>query len=169
MKLFHYVLAFALLGGTPTFGQTLGQSVKWDAQSLFFDGKRVVPIMGEIHYSRIPAEEWKQELQKMKAGGVTIIANYVFWNHVEEEEGIFNWSGQRSLRRFLELCKEEGLPVVLRIGPFCHAEVRCGGIPDWGAIYEMVHKRWSYEHYLRELYRSGEPEKVSFWKRLFGK
>lgn len=43
-----------------------------------------------------------------------------------------------------------------------------GGIPDWGAIYEMVHKRWSYEHYLRELYRRGEPEKVSFWKRLFG-
>ena len=23
------------------------------------------------------------------------------------------------------------MPVVLRIGPFCHGEVRCGGIPDW--------------------------------------
>lgn len=43
----------------------------------------------------------------------------------------FDWSKQRSLRHFLELCKDENLPVVLRIGPFCHGEVRCGGIPDW--------------------------------------
>ena len=30
--------------------------VTWDSHSLMFDGKRVVPAMGEIHYSRIPAE-----------------------------------------------------------------------------------------------------------------
>jgi hypothetical protein len=67
----------------------------------------------------------------MKEGGVTLIATYIFWNHVEEQEGIFNWSGQRDLRRFLEICKGEQMPVVLRVGPFCHGEVRCGGIPDW--------------------------------------
>ena len=105
--------------------------VKWDACSLLMDGRRVVPVMGEIHYSRLPAEEWRQEIRKMKEGGVTFIANYVFWNHVEEQEGIFDWSEQRDLRRFLELCKEERMPVVLRIGPFCHGEARNGGIPDW--------------------------------------
>lgn len=105
--------------------------VKWDRHSLIIDGKRVMPVMGEIHYSRLPADEWREELTKMKEGGVTIIANYVFWNHVEETEGIFNWSGQRNLRAFLEICQELQLPVVLRIGPFCHGEVRCGGIPDW--------------------------------------
>ena len=67
----------------------------------------------------------------MKDGGVTIIATYVFWNHVEEQQGIFRWDGQRNLRQFLEVCKAEQMPVVLRIGPFCHGEVRCGGIPDW--------------------------------------
>ena len=66
-----------------------------------------------------------------KDGGVTIIACYVFWNHIEETEGLFDWSGQRNLRQFLEVCKAENMPVVLRIGPFCHGEVRCGGIPDW--------------------------------------
>lgn len=105
--------------------------VKWDASSLIINGKRVVPVMGEIHYSRIPANEWVTEIRKMKEGGVTIIANYVFWNHVEEQEGIFDWSGQRSLRHFLEVCRQEEMPVVLRIGPFCHGEARCGGIPDW--------------------------------------
>ena len=87
--------------------------------------------MGEVHYSRIPADEWPAEVRKMKDGGVSLIATYVFWNHVEEQEGIFNWSGQRDLRRFLEVCKSEQMPVVLRVGPFCHGEVRCGGLPDW--------------------------------------
>ena len=109
----------------------LGANVIWDAKSLIIGGQRVVPAMGEVHYSRIPAEEWRKEVHKMKEGGITMIACYVFWNHIEELENQFDWSGQRNLREFLEICKDEALPVVLRVGPFCHGEVRCGGIPDW--------------------------------------
>lgn len=105
--------------------------IEWDASGLIIEGERVIPVMGEIHYSRIPDNEWRDEIRKMKDGGVTLIATYVFWNHIEEEEGIYNWSGNRDLRKFLEICKEEGLPVILRVGPFCHGEVRNGGIPDW--------------------------------------
>ena len=105
--------------------------VAWDKHSLIIDGRRVCPVMGEVHYSRIPAGEWAAEVRKMKEGGVTMIATYVFWNHVEEQEGIFRWDGQRNLRQFIETCRAEGLPVVLRIGPFCHGEARNGGIPDW--------------------------------------
>ena len=129
--------------------------VKWDAQSLIIDGKRVAPVMGEIHYSRLPKEEWARELRKMKEGGVTLVANYVFWNHVEEEEGVFDWSGQRSLREFLECCKSEGLPVVLRIGPFCHGEARNGGIPDWVVDKGMKLRSEDarFLHYTEILYR----------------
>lgn len=119
----------AMLGATAAKAQM--PEVKWDSRSLMIDGRRVVPVMGEVHYSRIPANEWRTAVRNMKEGGVTIIATYVFWNHVEEQEGVFDWSGQRDLRRFLEICKEEQIPVVLRLGPFCHGEVRNGGIPDW--------------------------------------
>ena len=105
--------------------------VEWDRYSLIIDGRRVCPVMGEVHYSRIPAEEWAAEVKKMKDGGVTIIATYIFWNHIEEQEGIFRWDGQRNLRRFIEICQQKQMPVVLRLGPFCHGEVRNGGIPDW--------------------------------------
>ena len=125
------LLTAALSVGSQAQAYDFGCPVTWDRQSLIIDGHRVVPVMGEIHYSRIPAAEWPREIRKMKEGGVTIIATYVFWNHVEEQEGIFRWDGQRDLRRFLEICKDEGMPVVLRIGPFCHGEVRNGGIPDW--------------------------------------
>ncbi len=105
--------------------------VTWDSQSLLIDGHRVCPVMGEIHYSRLTADEWSTAVRMMKDGGVTIIATYVFWNHVEEQQGIFRWDGQRNLRAFLQVCQAEQMPVVLRIGPFCHGEVRNGGIPDW--------------------------------------
>ena len=129
MKLMRLVAVTALMLTSIAAGAQ--RDVKWDRLSLIIDGHRVVPVMGEVHYSRIPVAEWRQEVKKMKEGGVTMIATYVFWNHVEEEEGIFRWDGQRNLRRFLEICAEEQMPVILRMGPFCHGEVRNGGIPDW--------------------------------------
>ena len=129
MKLVRLVAVAALMMTSIATGAQ--RDVKWDRLSLIIDGHRVVPVMGEVHYSRIPADEWRQEVKKMKEGGVTMIATYVFWNHVEEEEGIFRWDGQRNLRHFLEICSKEQMPVILRMGPFCHGEVRNGGIPDW--------------------------------------
>lgn len=102
-----------------------------DSRGFIIGGQRVLPVMGEIHYSRVPQADWRHEVQKMRAGGVTIVATYVFWNHHEAEEGHWNWSGNRNLRRFLEICRDEQMPVVLRIGPFCHGEVWQGGFPDW--------------------------------------
>ncbi len=140
------VLSLLLLLATHTFASSLQgnnpngevKEIRWDSQSLIVGGQRVVPVMGEIHYSRIPADEWQREVHKMKLGGVTMVATYVFWNHIEEEQGIFRWDGQRNLRRFLEVCKQEDMPVVLRLGPFCHGEVRNGGIPDWVFNYAQV-------------------------------
>ena len=31
--------------------------VTWDKYSLIIDGRRVCPVMGEVHYSRIPAAD----------------------------------------------------------------------------------------------------------------
>ncbi|WP_300877918.1 beta-galactosidase [uncultured Bacteroides sp.] len=105
--------------------------IQWDSKSLIINGRRVMPVMGEIHYSRIPKQEWEAELIKMKEGGVNIIATYILWNHIEEIEGQLDWSGQRNLRQFLNLCKKHDLPAIVRIGPWCHAEARLGGLPDW--------------------------------------
>lgn len=130
-KLYKFVLlslaALSCSGGM----NARNPEVKWDSQSLILDGKRVVPVMGEIHYSRLPRGEWKDAVRKMKEGGVTVIATYVFWNHIEDREGVFDWSGDRNLREFLEICRDAEIPVVLRVGPFCHGEARNGGIPDW--------------------------------------
>lgn len=43
-----------------------------------------------------------------------------------------------------------------------------GGLPDWGAIYEMINRKINNRRYYREMYQDNLEEKPSFWKRLFG-
>lgn len=102
-----------------------------DRYGLVTDGRHAIPVMGEIHYSRVPRRDWRREVRKMRAGGITVLSTYIFWNHHEAEEGKWDWSGNRDLHAFLEVCREEQMPVVLRVGPFCHGEVYQGGFPDW--------------------------------------
>lgn len=108
-----------------------GQTFKVDSHGFKVNDRYTIPVMGEMHYSRVPEKEWRREIQKMRAGGITTIATYVFWIHHEAEEGKWDWSGNKNLRKFIETCKEENMPVVLRIGPFCHGEVYQGGFPVW--------------------------------------
>ena len=108
-----------------------GHALGLNAQYLTLDGKPWLPVMGEMHYSRVPEAEWETEILKMKSAGVQIIATYLIWIHHEEIEGQWDWSGQKDLRRFVQLCAKHGMYVVPRIGPWSHAEVRNGGFPDW--------------------------------------
>ncbi len=89
------------------------------------------PVMGEIHYSRYPEKYWREALLKMKAGGIQIVSTYVIWIHHEEIENNWDFSGNKNLQKFTKICKECGLSLFLRIGPWCHGEVRNGGFPDW--------------------------------------
>jgi beta-galactosidase len=108
-----------------------GQAVVADQRSFFLNGQPWVPIVGEFHYARYARAEWRDELLKMKAGGINTVSTYVFWIYHEEERDQWDWSGQRSLRDFLKLAQEVGLKAIVRIGPWCHGEVRNGGFPDW--------------------------------------
>jgi len=115
-----------------------GHELTVNSRAMLLDGKPWFPVMGEFHYSRYPANEWRQELLKLKAGGVDIVSTYVFWIHHEEVEGQFDWSGQRNLRQFVQICGELGLKVLVRCGPWDHGEARNGGFPDW----VQAHKDW---------------------------
>jgi beta-galactosidase len=102
-----------------------------NSQYLTLGAHPWLPVMGEFHFSRYPESEWEDEILKMKEAGVDVIATYVIWIHHEEREGQFEWSGQRDLRRFIQLCAKYGMYVYPRIGPWAHAEARNGGLPDW--------------------------------------
>ena len=138
------------MGGTSPSGYRIEVNNRY----LTLDGKPWLPVMGEFHYSRYPESHWEEELLKMKAGGIQIVATYVFWIHHEEIEGQFDWTGQRNLRKFIELCGKHGLYAHIRIGPWAHGEVRNGGLPDW-----LLKKGPT---------RRNDPAYLSYTRRYFG-
>ena len=119
------------------------------------EGRPFYGISGEFHYSRYRQDAWRDELLKMKAGGINIVSTYVFWNHHEEREGVFDFSGRRNLRGFIELCAESGFLVIVRIGPFNHGEVRNGGLPDWlyGQPFEVRSTEKGFMECVARLYK----------------
>jgi hypothetical protein len=116
-----------------------------------------LPVMGEFHFTRFPSAYWEEELLKMKAAGVAIVASYVLWNQVELAPGRIDWSGDRDIGRFVRLCAKHGLLFFLRPGPWGHAEARFGGIPDW--IVGGTRPRTNDPAYLAQVER--------FWRSLF--
>lgn len=142
-------------------------TISVDATSLKRDGVPWLGVMGEVHYSRLDPATWHRELTKMKAGGLDVVASYVFWIHHEEVEGQFDFTGCRDLRRFVQTCAEVGLPVIIRLGPWCHGEVRNGGLPDW-LLAKPLKPRTDDPEYLthvRRLYtKIAEQLKGLLWK-----
>lgn len=144
-----------------------------EVNSLYFErgGKPFIGVMGEYHFVRDHKENWYKELEKMKAGGITIVATYVFWIYHEEIEGEYDFEGDRDLRAFVKECQRIGLDLVIRIGPWAHGECRNGGFPDWlldkpyklrdnNAQYLSIVRKW-YERIYKEVegyfYKDGGP------------
>lgn len=138
------------LGGVNPSGDSLS------VNNYYFklNGEPFFPINGEFQYARYPHEYWEEAIRKLKAGGINLIATYVFWNMHEPEEGQFDWEEDLNLRKFIELCEQHDMEVILRVGPFAHAALRNGGIPDWlyGRPFNV---------------RSNDPEYLAYAERLF--
>lgn len=112
-------------------------------------------VSGEFHYSRMSEARWEDEIIKMRMAEIHIVTTYVFWIHHEEEEGIFDFTGCRNLRRFVQLCQKHGMYVILRVGPFNHGEARNGGLPDWlyGKPFEVRKLNEGFLKYTTRLYK----------------
>ena len=140
------------------------RSVSFDERALLVGGQRELLISGEIHYPRVPEEEWERVLDTAKAAGVNCIATYVFWNLHEHQRDCYDFSDEKNLSRFLSLCGARGLHVILRAGPYCCAEWNYGALPPWLRDEPGVELRtWNApylqrtEKYLRHLFAEIQP------------
>jgi len=139
------------LGGT----NNKGESIEVNSFYLEHNNQPFIPVIGEFHFSRFPHQYWDEELKKMKAGGITVVATYVFWNLHEFKEGVFDWKADLDVRTFTELCAKNGLGVLMRIGPFAHGEMRNGGLPDWlyGRPIDVRSNDPNYLYYVNRFYQ----------------
>jgi beta-galactosidase len=98
---------------------------------FLLDGKPFRIISGEVHYSRIPRDQWRQTFRMARAMGLNTITTYVFWNVHEPRPGVYDFSGNADVAEFVREAQQEGLFVILRPGPYSCAEWDFGGFPSW--------------------------------------
>ena len=143
-----------------------GDRLEVTSKYLRLNGRAIIPLMGEMHYSRVPRGEWAASLKTMKDGGISIVSTYVFWNHHEWKEGEYDFSGNRDLSAFLEEVRKAGMWALVRIGPWAHGECREGGFPDW-LVDKFRDGGGKWKKRLRSRDRQFLAEVEKFWKRLF--
>ncbi len=118
------------------------------------DGKPFYPIAGEMPVTRTRRAHWEDRIIKMKADGVNTVSTYLFWCVHEFEEGKFDFTGDKDIRYFLEMCHKHDMMVSLRIGPWVTSEHLCGGLAPW--IVQSGEYKW----------RTNDPKylaKVKIW------
>jgi len=127
----------------------MSRIVTYDAKSFIIDGKRIFLNSGSIHYFRLPKEEWREALTKAKFAGLNCIDTYFAWNFHEENEGEWDFSGDKDCGEFLRLCAELNLYVIARPGPYICAEWDFGGFPWWLSTKEDIQYRIFNTTYLK--------------------
>ncbi len=109
--------------------------VEFRGNLIYIGGKPIFIYSGEIHYFRIPFDEWEDRILKAKEAGLNCISSYIPWIWHEPEEGRFDFTGdtlrERDVVKFIEIVKEHGLFFIARIGPYFNAELIFDGLPVW--------------------------------------
>ncbi|NBY23870.1 MAG: hypothetical protein EBQ73_13835 [Gammaproteobacteria bacterium] len=104
-------------------------------QRLLVDGQPQLILAGEIHYFRLPRNEWADRLSKLKSAGCDTLSSYIPWICHEPLEGQLDLTGRTrpelDIGAFIDLAKEFGLGFIARPGPFTMAEMKNEGLPYW--------------------------------------
>jgi len=93
-------------------------------------------ITADYPYYRDDASHWADRLTRLKSIGIMAVTVYIPWRHHQPDRfkpPDFDGSTQanRDVLSFLRLCADLDLEVIAKPGPFIHAEVNYGGLPDW--------------------------------------
>jgi len=102
------------------------------------DGEPVFLLTADYPYYRDDPKLWRLKLERLAGLGVKAVTTYIPWRHHEIELGgerRLDFVGQTRANRnvvgFVEVCAQVGLPLIVKPGPFCHAELSYGGLPDF--------------------------------------
>lgn len=126
------LLLVLLAGSILTPAQPVqGGSFSTGKNAFLLNGKPFVIRAAELHYPRIPKAYWEHRIQLCKAMGMNTICIYLFWNYHEQQEGVFDFEGQKDVAAFVKLVQKNGMYCIVRPGPYVCAEWDMGGLPWW--------------------------------------
>lgn len=133
MKVFKHLALAALLLAIPASMQAANKPGTFTTgnKTFLLNGQPFIVKAAEVHYPRIPRPYWEHRIQMCKALGMNAVCIYIFWNIHEQQEGVFDFSGNNDVAEFCRLAQKNGLYVIVRPGPYVCAEWEMGGLPWW--------------------------------------
>lgn len=169
MKLIKlFILSAFLLFCINGHAQNAKHTFALNDTAFLLDGKPLQIISGEMHYTRVPREAWRQRMKMAKAMGLNTIGTYVFWNVHEPQKGHYDFSGNNDIAEFVKTAQQEGLWVILRPSPYVCAEWEFGGYPYWlekeqGLIVRSKEPQYldAYKKYLMQVGKQLAPLQVN--------
>ncbi|MET3609844.1 beta-galactosidase [Mucilaginibacter rubeus] len=165
MKLIKLLFLFVILFASAKLqAQNAKHTFALGDTTFLLDGKPLQIISGEMHYTRVPREAWRQRMKMAKAMGLNTIGTYVFWNVHEPQKGHYDFTGNHDIAEFVKIAKEEGLWVILRPSPYVCAEWEFGGYPYWlekeqGLVVRSKEPKYleAYKKYLTQVGKQLSP------------
>jgi beta-galactosidase len=127
-----------------------GGSVSLDGGRLMIDGEAQLLLCSSLFYFRLPPEQWQDRLKLVRQSGYRAVDVYIPWNFHETAPGVFDFSGNRDVARFLDLAAAEGLYVMARPGPYICSEVDGGALPAWLGLDPELKVRQNEPRYLKQ-------------------
>jgi hypothetical protein len=103
-------------------------------------------VAGQFEFWRHHSLYWRPILHQIKASGLDLVSTFVCWDFHEVARADFDFAGRtypsRNLIGFIDQCCEEGLGVLVRIGPYIDAGWPTRGPAADVAALERLHPRY---------------------------
>ena len=130
MVVFALAGTIAAQGGSLIHEQSVATPVvTFNTHGFIINGKPTFMFGGQIENCRVPRDQWRDRLLRVKRAGYNMITTYVFWSAYEPKQGEYHFEDNLDLDSWLTLIQELGMYTFLRIGPYCCAEWDLGGFP----------------------------------------
>jgi len=97
-------------------------TVTFNSHSFVIQGKPVFLFGGQVEPTRIPRDQWRDRLLRLKQAGYNAISTYIFWSAYEQPKGVYHFDDNLDLDAWFTLLKQLGLYSFVRLGPYCCAE-----------------------------------------------
>ena len=101
-------------------------------EGLYVGEGRIPVYSGAVHYWRLDPKKWGEILDKVKGMGFEVVTTYIPWEIHEVKKGVFDFGERepsKNIDKFLIICEEKGLKVLVRPGPQINSELTWFGYP----------------------------------------
>ncbi|MBM4113599.1 MAG: glycoside hydrolase family 35, partial [Phycisphaerae bacterium] len=123
--------------------------VSIDPQGLLVGGRRCWIVGAALEYSLLDPRLWSRSLSLLRQTGFNTVRTSVPWSLHERRRAKPDFEGSLDLRAFVELAIEQGLWVIVRLGPVVGGTFSGGGLPAWLSEIDGLRLREPQDEFLR--------------------